>query len=59
MVLLFFLGCDRCLKGLWVVVGSGAWVVVMDQRAGMKWVVGRGSASWDEAGRWSWIGELG
>ena len=56
MVLLFFLGCDRCLKGLWVVVGSGAWVVVMDQRAGMKWVVGRGSASWDEEGRWSWIG---
>ena len=24
----FFLGCDRCLKGLWVVVGSGVWVVV-------------------------------
>ena len=23
----FFLGCDRCLKGLWVVVGSGVWVV--------------------------------
>ena len=24
----FFLGCDRCLKGLWVVVGSDVWVVV-------------------------------
>ena len=24
----FFGGCDRCLKGLWVVVGSGVWVVV-------------------------------
>ena len=24
----FFLGCDRCLKGLWVVVRSGVWVVV-------------------------------
>ena len=24
----FFSGCDRCLKGLWVVVGSGVWVVV-------------------------------
>ena len=24
----FFLGCDRCLKGLWVVVGSGVWVMV-------------------------------
>ena len=23
----FFWGCDRCLKGLWVVVGSGVWVV--------------------------------
>ena len=24
----FFLGCDWCLKGLWVVVGSDVWVVV-------------------------------
>ena len=24
----FFLGCDRCLKGLWVVVGFDVWVVV-------------------------------
>ena len=47
----FWRGC-----GLWVVVGSGVWVVVVDRRARMKWVVGRGSASWDEAGRWSWIG---
>ena len=23
----FFYGYDRCLKGLWVVVGSGVWVV--------------------------------
>ena len=45
--------------GLWVVVRFGVWVVVVDQRARMKWVVGRRSASWDEVGRWSWIGELG
>ena len=24
----FFFFCDSCLKGLWVVVGSGVWVVV-------------------------------
>ena len=24
----FFLGCDWCLKGLWVVVGFDVWVVV-------------------------------
>ena len=23
----FFFCCDRCLKGLWVVVGSDVWVV--------------------------------
>ena len=39
------------LKG--VVVGSGVWVVAVDRRARMKWVVGRGSASW------AWIGGLG
>ena len=39
----FFLGCDRCLKGLWVVVGSGVWVVV---GLWLKWVIGRGSTSW-------------
>ena len=34
----FFFGCDQCLKGLWVVVGSGVWVV------GRGWVrcLGRG-----------------
>ena len=53
MVLYFFLGCDRCLKGLWVVVGSGVWVVVVDRRAGMKWVVGRGSRA--EVGGWSLV----
>ena len=52
----FFLGCDRCLKGLWVVVRSGVWVVIVDRRVGMKWVVVRGSVSRDEEGRWSWIG---
>ena len=31
----FFFGYDRCIKGLWVVVGL--W---------LKWVVGRGSTSW-------------
>ena len=52
----FFFGCDRCLKRLWVVVGSlvvvrsGVWVVV---RLWLKWIVGRGSASW------FWIGGLG
>ena len=40
---LFFFGCDRCLKGLWVVVGSGVWVVV---GLWLKWVVSHGSASW-------------
>ena len=53
MVLFLFLGCDRCLKGLWVVVGSGVWVVVVDRRAGMKWVVGRGSGA--EVGGWSLV----
>ena len=24
----FFFCCDRCLKGLWIVVGSSVWVVV-------------------------------
>ena len=28
MVFFFFFGCDRCLKGLWVVVGSSVWVMV-------------------------------
>ena len=48
----FWRGC-----GLWVVVGSDVWVVVVDRRAGMKRVVGRGSAA--EGGCRSWIGELG
>ena len=41
--------------GLWigVVVGCGLWVVGCES----AWLGrGRGSASWDEAGRWSWIG---
>ena len=40
----FFFFCDSCLKGLWVVVGSGVWVV------GHGWVMA-------EVGCWSWIGE--
>ena len=38
----FFFSCDRCLKGLWVVVGSDVWVV------GHGWVrcLGHG---------WSWL----
>ena len=38
VVVFFFFGCDQCLKGLWVVVGSGVWVV------GRGWVrcLGRG-----------------
>ena len=43
----FFLGYDRCLKGLWVVVGSGVWVVVVG--LWLRWVVA-------EVGHWSWIG---
>ena len=39
--------------GLWAVDRRG-WLVVVDRRAGMKWVVGRGSAA--EGGCWSWIG---
>ena len=34
----FFFGCDRCLKGLWVVVGSSVWVV----GCGWVWCLGRG-----------------
>ena len=44
---------DRRGCGLWDVDRRG-WVVVVDRRAGMKRVVGRGSAA--EGGRWSWIG---
>ena len=44
-----FLGCDQCLKGLWVVVGSDVWVMV---GLWLRWVVA-------EVGHWSWIGELG
>ena len=40
-----------------MVVDRRGWVVVVDRQAGMKRVVGRGSAA--EGGRWSWIGELG
>ena len=39
--------------GLWVVDRHG-WVVVVDRRAGMKRVVGRGSVT--EGGRWLRIG---
>ena len=41
VIFFFFSGYDRCLKGLWVVVGSGVWVVV---GLWLKLVVGRGSA---------------
>ena len=47
---------DRRGYGSWVMDRRG-WVVVVDRRAGMKRVVGRGSAA--EGGRWLWIGELG
>ena len=46
---------DRHGCGLWVVDrrGCGLWVVGCES----AWLGrGRGSASWDEAGRWSWIG---
>ena len=42
----FFPGYYRCLKGLWVVVGFGVWVVV---ELWLKWVVGRGSAKFHTA----------
>ena len=44
---------DRRGCGLWVMDRRG-WVVVVDRRARMKRVIGRGSAA--EGGRWSWIG---
>ena len=43
-------------------VGSSVWVMVVDRRAGMKWVVGRGSAAkvdrWSlvVVRSWSWLG---
>ena len=63
----FFFGYDRCLKGLWVVVGSGVWVVV---GLWLKWVVGCGSTKLHMASlsslishrgstSWVWIGRLG
>ena len=46
------------LKGVvgcgWVRCLGCGWVVVVDRRAGMKWVIGRGLAA--EVGRWSWLG---
>ena len=48
VVVFFFFGCDRCLKGLWVVVRSDVWDVV---GLWLRWVMA-------EVGRWSWIGEL-
>ena len=40
----FFFCCDRCLKGLWVVVGSGVWFMV-------------GSGVWVVVGLWlKWVG---
>ena len=54
MVVVVF-GCDLCLKGLWVVVGSGAWVVVglwvrcLGRGSGV-WVVGDGVGLW-----WLWV----
>ena len=44
---------DRRGCGLWVMDRRG-WVVVVDRRARMKRVIGRGSAA--EGGRWLWIG---
>ena len=44
---------DRHGCGLWVMDRRG-WVVVVDRRARMKRVIGRGSAA--EGGRWLWIG---
>ena len=54
----FFFGCDRCLKGLWVVVGSGVWVVV---GLWLKWV-GFGvvvEVGWVWCLGHGWIGGLG
>ena len=70
MVVVF--GCDRSLKGvvgrgwvrcgLWVGVVVGQWWLWTGVVVGCGlWIdvvvgCGRGSASWDEASRWSWIG---
>ena len=40
----------------WVSGGCGLWIGVV-VGCGSAWLGrGRGSASWDEAGSWSWIG---
>ena len=54
------------LKGVvgcgWVRCLGCGWVVIVDRRAGMKWVVGRGSTAevggWSlvVVGLWSWLG---
>ena len=54
VVFFFFLGCDRCLKGLLVVVGSGVWVVA--EVGCWSWI---GEASHGLSLISSWIGELG
>ena len=45
------------LKGVvgcgWIWCLGHGWVVVVDRRVGMKWVVGRGSAA--EMGGWSLV----
>ena len=48
----FFLGCDRCLKGLWVVVGSDVWVMV---GSGVWAVVGSVGWDWLIVGLKQWI----
>ena len=47
MVVVIF-GCDRCLKGLWVVIGSGVWVIGRGwvRCLGRGWVVGSMFRSW-------------
>ena len=52
VVFFFFFFCyDRCLKRLWVVVGSDVWVVV---GLWLKWV---GSSVWVMVGSvgWDWL----
>ena len=61
VVVVFFFVCDRCLKGLWVVVRFGVWVVaevscwswISKASHDLSLISHHGSASW------VWIGGLG
>ena len=65
VVVFFFLGCDRCLKGLWVVVGSNVWVMVGSDVwvvVEVGWVRYLGLVLWLKwvgSGVWVMVGSVG